>query len=178
MRSPNLKARGGTSPPLAGRVRKNPHPSFSGTPSALSPLRMMTRGGGAAPSSEPDPASPGMRGAAIAPPDTRYPSAFAAPPFERRLRALFSARTSTSLMPWACAAFTVRGLPALKVRVAMGTALPGFYSGDPRRRVGRSLCRRHLRARSLPTTCGARDQSDPLRCHLRSIGLLAGRPSR
>ena len=37
------------------------------------------------------------------------------------------------------------------------------------------LHHRHLRARSLPTTCGARDQSDPLRCHLRSIGLLAGR---
>ena len=86
-------------------------------------------------------------------------------------------------MPWARAAFTDPGLPGdrqrmvvLKVRVAMGTALPGFLV--PAIRADSSVAhlrRRHSRTRGLPPTCGARDQSDPHRCHLRSIGLLAGR---
>src|SRR5262245_4114448 len=53
-----------------------------------------------------------MRGAAFAPPDTRFPSAFAAPAFDRRLRALFSARTNTGPCQ-ACAAHHLRVLPAL-----------------------------------------------------------------
>ena len=52
----------------------------------------------------------------------------------------------------------------LKVRVAIGTALPGiFIPAIQRRPVGRSLVRRRLGAVWLPTACGISDQADALR---------------
>ena len=47
----------------------------------------------------------------------------------------------------------------------MGAAVPGVLF--PVNRTGTlvaHLHRRHLRAKSLPTACEARDQSDPVRC--------------
>ena len=87
-------------------------------------------------------------------------------------------------MPWACVAFTDPGVArravgvllssALKVRVAIGTALPGvFNSGDPRRLVGLSLCRRHSRS---PTTLRGETPSPPAPLFTRrSVGQTAGR---
>ena len=85
-------------------------------------------------------------------------------------------------MPWACVAFTDPGVArravgvllssALKVRVAIGTALPGvFNSGDPRRLVGLSLCRRH----STTTLRGETPSPPALLFTRRSVGQTAGR---
>ena len=83
----------------------------------------------------------------MAPPDTRYPSPtrfpFQATAFWAASPGAFFGAPQHKLMPDACIALTAsRGCRDLRVRVAMGTALPGiFVSSDPRRLVDLSLCR-------------------------------------
>src|ERR1700719_4759004 len=102
---------------------------------------MMTRGGDQRTHPDPDPASPGMRGTALSPPDTRYPCPIRATAFWAASPGAFFGAPQHKLMPNARVALTAsRGCRVLKVRVAMGSAEPGFFnSGGPRRHIGLSF---------------------------------------